>query len=112
MAGDPKLVMEVTDVSTSWLESNPPFLVVHAQGKAATAGWTNPTLTRVVYVTEPADGIQDYDFQAIPPTGIVPEVVTPVQASDRWHDPAKWVKGVRVRSASNSMEEAAEFAAD
>ncbi len=112
MTGDPKLIMEVTDVSTSWLESNPPFLVVNAKGKVGTPGWTNPTLTRLVYVTEPADGIQDYEFHATPPTGMVPEVVTPISAADRWHDPAKWVKGVRVKSATNSIEEAAEFAAN
>ena len=112
MAGDPQLVMEVTDVSTSWLESDPPYLVVKAQGKVATRGWTDASLTRVVYVTPPADGIQDYEFQARRPTGMVPEVITPIAASDSWHDPAKWVKGVRVKSATNSMEQPAEFAAN
>ncbi|MEO7602030.1 MAG: hypothetical protein ABIS39_02030 [Sphingomicrobium sp.] len=112
MTGKSQLVAEVTDVSTSWLESEPPFLVVNAKGKVGTPGWTNPTLTRAVYVTPPADGIQEYDFSATPPTGIVQQVVTAIAAADRWHDPANWVKGVRVKSATNSMEEASEFTAE
>ena len=110
MTGNPQLIAEVTDVSVSWLESDPPFLVVNAKGKVATNGWTEPNLSRVVYVTPPEDGIQEYEFYATPPTGIVPQVETPVAAADRWHDPADWVKGVRVKSATNSMEEAAQFA--
>ena len=111
MSGDPRLVREVTDVSISILEKEPPILVIQASGNVATGGWTNPGLSRVVYVTEPEDGIQDYEFMATPPSGMAPDVITPVHAKDSWDNPPDWIKGVRVRSATNSMEEAV-FLAD
>ena len=112
MSGDPEIVREVTDVSVSYLESQPPFLVVQAKGNVSTGGWSNPTLTRLVYVMPPADGIQEYEFRATPPSGIATEVISPVSASDRWHGPADWVRGVRVKAATNSIEEAAMMAGD
>lgn len=105
MSGDPKLIREITGVSISILEKQPPILVVQAAGNVPTGGWSHPKLVRVVYVTEPADGIQDYEFMATPPSGMAIDVITPVQASDSWDNPPKWVKGVRVRSATNSVEE-------
>ena len=111
MSGDPRLVREVTDVSISILEKEPPILVVQASGTVPTGGWSNPGLSRVVYVAEPADGIQDYEFMATPPSGMAPDVITPVHAKDSWDNPPDWIKGVRVRSATNSMEEAV-FLAD
>jgi hypothetical protein len=106
MSGDPRLVREVTDVSISILEKEPPILVVQASGNVPTGGWTNPGLSRVVYVTEPADGIQDYEFMATPPSGMATDMFTPVHATDSWDNPPDWLKGVRVKAASNSMEEA------
>jgi hypothetical protein len=46
MSGDPRLVREVTDVSISILEKEPPILVVQASGNVPTGGWTNPGLSR------------------------------------------------------------------
>ena len=106
MSGDPRLVREVTDVSISILEKEPPILVVQASGNVPTGGWTNPGLSRVVYVTEPADGIQDYEFMATPPSGMATDMITPVHATDSWDNPPDWLKGVRVKAASNSIEEA------
>ena len=106
MSGDPRLVREVTDVSISILEKEPPILVVQASGNVPTGGWTNPGLSRVVYFTEPADGIQDYEFMATPPSGMATDMITPVHATDSWDNPPDWLKGVRVKAASNSMEEA------
>ena len=106
MSGDPRLVREVTDVSISILEKEPPILVVQASGNVPTGGWTNPGLSRVVYVTEPADGIQDYEFMATPPSGMATDMITPVHAKDSWDNPPDCLKGVRVKAASNSMEEA------
>jgi hypothetical protein len=107
MSGNPKLISEVTNVAVSFLESQPPIMVVQASGEVPTAGWTHAGLSRVVYVTPPEDGIQGYEFMATPPSGAVIQVVSPVEAVDRWHDPAKWVKGVRVKAENNSMQEPA-----
>jgi hypothetical protein len=112
MTGDPTLIREVTDVTVSVLEKMPPILVVNASGNVTTGNWSNPGLVRIVYVTEPPDGIQDYDFMATPPGGIATDVISPVHATDSWDNPPKWVKGVRVRAATNSMEEAASLVVD
>lgn len=110
MTGNSQLIAEVTDVSVSILEKHPPILVVHASGRVSSGGWTNPGLSRVVYITPPADGIQEYKFMATPPSGANIGVMLPVAAQDSWDDPSAWVKGVRVMSASNSLEEAAHLA--
>ncbi len=107
MSGNPQLIAEVTDVSVSYLESQPPIMVVIASGNVSTPGWTNPGLSRMVYITPPADGIQEYEFMATPPSGIVQQVITPIAAKDEWRDPPAWIRGVRVKSATNSVEEAA-----
>jgi len=112
MTGDPTLIREVTDVTISVLEKLPPILVVNASGNVSTGGWSNPALVRMVYVTEPVDGIQDYQFMATPPAGIAPDVISPVHATDSWDNPPKWVKGVRVKASTNSMEEAVFLTAD
>lgn len=112
MSGNPTLIAEITDVSVSILEKEPPILVVQAQGRVSSGGWTHPGLSRLVYVTEPADGIQEYDFMATPPSGHAIDVMTHVAAKDSWDNPPKWVKGVRVRSATNNMEEAVFLVAD
>ena len=109
MSGNPRLITEVTHVSVSFLESQPPTMVVQASGKVPTGGWSNPTLSRVVYVMPPEDGIQDYEFMATPPSDAAIDVISPVEAADHWHNPPKWVKGVRVKSATNSMENPALF---
>ena len=107
MTGSSQLIAEITDVSVTILESEPPILVVHASGKVSSGGWSHPGLSRVVYITPPADGIQDYNFMATPPANQAIDVMTPIAAEDRWHNPPEWLKGVRVKSATNSMEEAA-----
>ena len=106
MSGNPKLVREVTKVSISILEKEPPMLVVKASGNVPTGGWSHPGLSRVVYITPPADGIQDYEFMATPPSGMATDIISRVEAADSWDNPPQWVKGVRVKSATNSMEEA------
>ena len=107
MSGTPTLVREVTGVSISILEKEPPILVVQAVGNVPTGGWSHPGLSRVVYIVPPADGIQDYEFMATPPSGPAIEVISEVVAEDSWDNPPDWVKGVRVKAATNAIEKAA-----
>lgn len=111
-----QLIMEVTDVRIAILESNPAKVNVWASGQVSTSGWTNPSLGPWFYVSPPSDGIQDFDFLADPPTGIVLEVITPIAAQLRidldpenyWGE-GKTLKGVRIHARSNKKEAAVEI---
>ena len=95
----------VKKVVSAKLESRRGELTVRAVGEVPTAGFTKPTLTRVTYVKQPDDGIQDYTFQAVPPDGIVAQVVSQVEASDIWKSPPAWVKGVRIHGVGDGVLE-------
>ena len=72
-------------------------LNVTAVGEVPTGGYTKAMLTRVTYIKAPDDGIQDYEFSALPPAGLATQVISQVKASDTWSGPSAWVKGVRIR---------------
>lgn len=97
-------VYEVTEIKTSWEKSKPPSFVVVAHGTTRTGGYTNPVLYRRVYLLPPQDGIQDYDFMATAPSHPSNSVITPIEATDSWFDPPKWVKGARVHAETNKKE--------
>ena len=78
-------------------------LTVTAVGEVPTGGYTKPTLTRVTYFRQPADGIQDYTFQAVPPAGVATQVISQVEASDTWKSMPRWVKGVRIRGVGDGV---------
>jgi len=95
-------ITRVDRVSLALIKTNPPKLSIDAKGMAASMGWSNPTLVPRVYVQPPPDGIYDYDFQAKPPTGIVPQVLTPISATLVVPEIPTGLKGVRVHSKTNS----------
>ncbi|MCE6976347.1 hypothetical protein EI534_02660 [Pseudomonas frederiksbergensis] len=98
-------VMKVVDVDLKILKSNPPQLHISAIGLVNSGGWTNPRLEPRVYIQFPPDGIQDFDFVADPPQGAAIQVILPIDASKLWKEPPlDKLKGVRVHSASNSIE--------
>ena len=104
---EPKTVKSITNVEYVIQKTNPPVLVVTADGEVPTGGWKNPSLTRVVYVTPPADGIQDYTFRATPPDGVATQVITPIKATNNWTNYAKeapWLKGVRIHGEGDGVK--------
>jgi len=70
----------------------------------------------VIYVTPPSDGIYEYEFVATPPGGTVIQVLTPIKAHTVRTSIPDDLKGIRVKAASNSVEQpldkGAEVAAD
>lgn len=78
-------------------------LTVTAVGEVPTGGYTNATLTRVTYIKQPADGIQDYTLQAVPPAGVAIQVISQVKASDTWPSVPAWLKGVRIHGAGDGV---------
>lgn len=86
------------------LKSNPPQWSVKAEGIAATPNWSNPRLEQRYYINFPEDGIQDFDFVADPPSGIVNQVLSPITAYADWVNVPEYVKGVRIHSKFDSIE--------
>ena len=101
MADDPKprLVLGVESATHEVQHTHPSVLVVKATGQVRTLGYSKPTLTRTKYVTPPQDGVQDYQFTAIPPSGLAAQALGDVRGEDRWQNfetEAPWLKGVRI----------------
>lgn len=95
-------VTSVTSVCFSINKSFPAQLMVHAQGKVNSSGWRNGGLVVREYVVQPEDGIQDLDFVAEAPTGMVLWVICPI-TGEITIPLLSWMKGVRVHGASNSL---------
>jgi hypothetical protein len=103
-------ILSVKSVSVFILRSDPPQVGITADGDVPTSGWTQPSLSPWFYVVPPADGIQDFDFVAEPPTGIVLPVVSPISVhaviardpKDYWGK-GKPLKGVRIHARENSI---------
>lgn len=104
-ADDPKpiTVPKILKVTYHIEKILPPNLVVNAIGEVTTGGYTDVKLTRVVYTKIPDDGIQDYVLTAVPPSGIASQVISQVEASDKWKDYPAWVKGIRVRGVKDGI---------
>jgi len=101
------LVREVTSADLTLEKMRPPNALIKAKGKVTTGGHTNPRLLQVLYVMPPADGIQDLEFYVDPPrpTGVVTQVITEVETPLlRIEHVPDWMKGVRVRAATNKIE--------
>jgi len=84
-------------------KSNPPQLVLSAIGEANSSGWSNGKLIPWVYVDQPSDGIQDFDFVATAPNGMVLWMITPI-AGEGIIELESWMKGVRIHTSSNKIE--------
>jgi hypothetical protein len=97
-------IYRVDAIELSLNKKNPPELVITARGTCSTPGWQDIQLSIYEYVTPPADGMQEFDFVGTPPSGIVTQVLTPVSAEYLMPDPPKWLRGVRIHAATNSLE--------
>lgn len=97
-------VLEVTDVELSILKKLPPALSIMAYATVPTPGWTEPELIEWIYVMPPPDGIYDFDLVAERPTGIVPQVITPIVGTHVLQDIPPGLKGVRIHASINSKE--------
>lgn len=98
-------IYEINSVDFMLLKSNPPSLVILAQGKASTTGWTNLRLEPWVYTQPPPDGIWDFDFVGDPPTATNLKYLTPAIAAPYIWEGWSWkeLRGVRVHSITNQL---------
>ena len=96
-------VYSVESVCFNINKINPPQVVVAANGTVNSTGWSDGRLVPWIYVTPPSDGIQDFDFIAKTPDGIVLWRMTPIPGSAIMEMPS-WLKGVRVHAVTNAVE--------
>jgi len=99
-------IFSVNAPISTWLnKKQPPSLGVSASGMASTLNWKNPRLEPRHYTTPPADGVQEFDFVADPPTGMAPQVMTPIAGAGSLDPAPDWLRGVRVFAATNQVEQ-------
>lgn len=103
-------VMSVDSASAIILKSNPPQVGIAAVGKVPTTGWTRPLLEPWFYIVPPADGVQDFDSVADPPTHIVLPMVSPIATHavitrnpNEYWGKGKPLTGVRIHARENSV---------
>jgi hypothetical protein len=97
-------ILEVVSIDLQILKSEPPILVITAEGNTASAGWTEGELNPYVYIMPPADGYYEFDFVAKPPSGPAGSVLTSIGAKTAWPDFPKNLKGVKIYGSKNSMK--------
>lgn len=105
-------IYAVDDIDITLLKSKPPSLYVAAIGRAIASGWNKSELSEYVYLTPPADGVQEFDFiaQRPAPGSVVLPVLTPIRAEatlpkvdlPNFWGPGRPLLGVRVRAVSNA----------
>lgn len=107
-------IYSVDQVDLSLEEGKTKNLQVSSVGRSPTSGWSNPALVAHIYVQPPKDGVQDFDFVAVPPApdAIVLPVLTPITADhvlididvDNYWAPGLALTGVRCHATANSKE--------
>src|SRR5689334_14785410 len=103
-------VLSIDFASVFLVKSNPPYVGVSAIGKVPTTGWTHPHLSAWFYIVPPTDGIQDFDFNAMPPSGVFLPIVVPISAhaviardpTNYWGH-GKPLHGVRIHARDNAL---------
>ncbi len=72
--------------------------MLHVLACAPTLGWRDVSLTSVVYVMPPLDGIQDFILHGQPPSGPVADAIEAFQLSAPVPS-ADWLRGVRISTS-------------
>jgi len=86
----------------SILKRKPAIISIQAFGTVTTSGWAEGKLIPYVYITPPENGIQEFDFIAKRPDGIVMEVLTPIVASYHLED-TKWLSAFKIYTSTNEI---------
>ncbi len=70
---------------------------------APTLGWTNVSLSQIIYKKPPIDGIQDIILSATPPSGITIPQTEIFELSEKLSI-SKWFQGVRIKDSLGGTE--------
>lgn len=96
-------IYEVKTIALAFIKVQPPFWEVQAQGQTNRSGWTNPKLELISTRGDIRKGIYIFNFEATPPTGDVPQVLTPIHATYRL-DENTFISKIIVHAQQNSSE--------
>jgi hypothetical protein len=101
-------ILEITKIKLAILESFPPKLKISVEGQVGSTGWENPRLIPYRYITEPQNGVWEFDFVAQDPSSETGVITAPVfkdiKALYIWENyPEDSVKGVRIYASTNSI---------
>lgn len=99
-------IYQVDDIQLAEAESFPPRLIVTASGTAITSGWKNFVLRPLWNRTNPpVNGVYEFSFEGVPPTGIVLQVLVPTGPVSHMLSKAETMdaKRIIVYAASNQM---------
>lgn len=97
-----KSVLEVKEVEFKVTKEGG-SITITAKGVVPTGGWSNAELAQYIYINPPADGIYSFDFTAKKPTGIVTQVISPIEAQFVWKNFTADLKAVRVIAEKNEI---------
>ncbi len=102
-AQTPNRVYAINEVTLRQIQSNPPTLLISVVGSVTSTGWTGAQLSRWYSFAPPADGIYDFDLNALPPSGPANDVISPISVAAIYPEPPHILKGVRVHATTNSL---------
>ncbi len=108
MMSEDRKILEIIEIKLAILESFPPKLKISVKGKVGSTGWENPRLIPYRYITEPQNGVWEFDFVAQDPsseTGVITvPTLTDIETIYIWENyPEDIVRGVRVYASTNSI---------
>ena len=94
----------VTSVAGGTVEAGPTSLLLKADAKVPSAGYTDPSFLPRIYAAAPPDGIYEVDVVATKPTNAAAQVETPIHIDGSWpgYNKAR-LKGVKFISGSNEV---------
>jgi hypothetical protein len=96
--------IQQVDAATVELGPTPDSLLLKADGRTASAGYTAATFLPRINPAPPADGIYEVDVVAQKPTTPAAQVVTPIHIESGWGGyPAAHLKGVKFITKTNSI---------
>jgi|GEM_PF-4829033 len=97
----PVYAVDMVDVDVA--ESHPPQYAIRACGRVTTSGWGPAWLRPIPTKKPPKDGVYEFEFVAIPPSGIALQVISPIATPTQLWRPADGgeVKGIRVIASTN-----------
>jgi hypothetical protein len=91
-------------ISVTVRKESPMAVSVTVKAMAPTPGYTHLNLRPVTYIQRPPDGIYDLTAVGTPPSGIVAQVLTPVEFRYVWQTFPGEMRGVRVHATGGALE--------
>ncbi|NQY29956.1 MAG: hypothetical protein HRT69_10855 [Flavobacteriaceae bacterium] len=90
------------NIAKADLEGNSNQITLNVSAIAPTLGWTNVDLSKVEYITQPEDGIQDIILSSTSSSGLAPTAIQLFERSLEM-ETSDWFQGVRIKSSAGDQ---------